>query len=115
MKDSPMTWADTSNFTWEELQYFKWCDLALEKLELLKKVYSENEPLPPQVYERLKCYCDGENKLPPEITKIIGEGFLSVGKITYICNRLKTIAEVTPAVVSLASTIKDVLPELSPQ
>lgn len=112
MKDSLMTWADTSNFTWEELQYFKWCDLALEKLELLKKVYSENEPLPPQVYERLKCYCDGENKLPPEITKIIGEGFLSVGKITYICNRLKTIAEVTPAVINLASTIQDALPRI---
>ena len=92
MKDSPMTWADTSNFTWEELQYFKWCDLALEKLELLKKVYSENEPLPPQVYERLKCYCDG--------------------KITYICNRLKTIAEVTPAVINLASTIQDALPRI---
>ena len=92
MKDSPMTWADTSNFT--------------------KKVYSENEPLPPQVYERLKCYCDGENKLPPEITKIIGEGFLSIGKITYICNRLKTIAEVTPAVINLASTIQDALPKI---
>lgn len=113
MKDSPMTWADTSNFTWEELQYFKWCDLALEKLELLKKVYSENEPLPPQVYERLKCYCDGENKLPPEITKIIGEGFLSVGKITYICNRLKTVVTVTPGVSGFASAIVEMLSKLA--
>lgn len=113
MKDSPMTWADASNFTWEELQYFKWCDLALEKLELLKKVYSENEPLPPQVYEKLKCCCDRKNKLPTEITEIIGEGFLSIGKLIYICNRLKTIVEVTPAVINLISAVKETLLMLS--
>lgn len=113
MKDAPMTWEEASNFTWDELQYFKWCDLALSKLELLKTIYAENEPLPPQTYEKLKCYCDGTNKLPPEITRIIDEGFLSVGKLTYICNHLKTVIEVTPAVKDFASVIQDVLLKLS--
>jgi len=109
MEDKPMTWGEASQFTWGELEYFKWSELALGKLELLKKKYNDNEPLPPQVYEKLKGLCDSKNKLPPDITRIISKDKITIGDLEYILNMAKQLVTCTPAIIELVSAVNDTL------